>query len=230
MLSLRHVLEFLRFDKFTILGHSMGASIGWMFSSVQPGSVERIISIDQVKPITHSTKDTARHFGSMLTAYIEAEKKYKSPQPSFRFEVALDILIMAHDGFGVKLSREGALCLLKRATKTSADGSGLVFTRDVRLNTLLGQIVTPATLAEFYSLMKCEMLIIMGKDGINDLDEPDIKLIHETHKATAVNFKSITIDGDHFVHLTNPDEVAKLIKDYIGSSALTEKTEGLSLN
>jgi len=228
-LALKHVVEFLRFDKFTILGHSMGASIGWMYSSVIPDHVERLISIDQIKPITLPTKDSAKAYGTMLTAYIEAEKKYKSPQPSFRFETALEILIMAHDGFGVKINREAGLCLLKRATKTSPDGSGLTFTRDVRLNTLLGQLVATPTLRDFYSSMKCQMLIILGKDGINDLTNPDIKMIHDGHKATAKNFKLVTIEGDHFIHLSYPEKVANLIKDYI-SPGLAGQVGNLSLS
>lgn len=229
-LALKHVVDFLRFDKFTILGHSMGASIGWMYASVLPDQVERIISIDQIKPITLPTKDSSKHFGTMLGAYIEAEKKYKSPQPSFRFEVALEILIMAHDGFGVKINREAGLCLLKRATKTSPDGTGLSFTRDVRLNTLLGQLVATPTLRDFYSSMKCQMLIVLGKDGINDLSNPDIKMIHDTHKATAKNFKLVTIAGDHFIHLSYPEKVATLIKDYISPPSVTAQVGNLSLN
>lgn len=128
------------------------------------------------------------------------------------------------------MSREGALCLLKRATKTSPDGQGLTFTRDVRLNTLLGQLVPTATLKEFYSSMTCEMLIILGKDGINDLNNPDIKLIHDAHKSVCKNFKSVTIEGDHFVHLTNPEKVAQLIKDYISESQLANQTSSLSVN
>lgn len=72
----------------------MGASIGWMYASVVPDAVERLIAIDQIKPVTLETKDSAKTYGNMLNAYIEAEKKYKMPQPSFRFETALDILIM----------------------------------------------------------------------------------------------------------------------------------------
>lgn len=209
----------------------MGASIGWFYASVCPSQVERIIALDQVKPLTcKSPQESADLYGTALTAYCEAEKKYKTPQQSFRFETALDILIMAHDGFGVKLNREGALCLLKRATKTAPDGSGLTFTRDSRLLALLGHKTDAKTLKEFYSKMTCEMLIILGKDGINDLKDPDIKLVFDGHAETAKNFKSHTIDGDHFVHLTNPEKVAQLIKDYVMTSDLTKKVEGLAVS
>lgn len=229
-LAMRHVLEFLRFDKFTILGHSMGASIGWMYASIFPNQVERIIAIDQIKPLTCTdARDAASQIQQQIIGYLEAEKKYKAPQPTFRFETALDILIIAHDAFGVKLTREGALCLLKRATKTAADGSGLIFTRDARLNVLLGQKADVNTLRIFYSMMQCEMLIILGKDGINDLSNPDIKYIHDGHAEAAKNFKCITIPGDHFVHLQFPEKVAQLITDYVKSSDLVVKTEALSL-
>lgn len=229
-LALKHVADFLRFEKFTILGHSMGASIGWMFATVFPDTVERIIAIDQIKPLTcKGPTEAAEIYGANLINYLDAEKKYKSVQPSFRFETALDILIMAHDGFGVKLSREGALCLLKRGTKTSSDGSGLVFTRDVRLNALLGHRTDAPTLRKFYQRIKCEMLIILGKDGINDLKNPDIKHVHDGHAEVSKNFKCLTIDGDHFVHLTNPDRVASEIKSYVMASDLTKKVDGLKI-
>lgn len=192
--------------------------------------VERIIAIDQIKPLTcKDGREAAAHYQTQISGFMEVEKKYKAPQPSFRFETALDILIIAHDAFGVKLNREGALCLLKRATKTAADGSGLIFTRDSRLNTLLGQMADVQTLRVFYSMMQCEMLIILGKDGINDLSNPDIKYIHDGHAETAKNFKCITIPGDHFIHLSHPDKVAQLINDYVKSSDLVAKTEALSL-
>lgn len=208
----------------------MGASIGWFFGSVNPTSVERIIALDQVKPITcKSPQESADLYGAALTAYCEAEKKYKTPQPAFRFETALDILIMAHDGFGVKLSREGALCLLKRATKTAPDGSGLVFTRDSRLLALLGHKTDAKTLRGLYSRMQCEMLIILGKDGINNLKDEDTKHVFDGHAENTKNFKSYTIDGDHFVHLTNPERVAQLIKEYVMTSDLTKKVDSLAL-
>jgi len=206
----------------------MGASIGWFYASVCPSQVERIIAIDQIKPLTCSNaREAAELYGVTLTSYLEAEKKYKTPQPSFRFETALDILIIAHDGFGVKLNREGALCLIKRATKTAPDGSGLNFTRDARLNALLGHKTDPKTLREFYSKLTCEMLIILGKDGINDLNNPDIREVYEGHKETAKNFKCVTIEGDHFIHLTEPEKVASIIKDYVMSSSLTKKMTDL---
>lgn len=224
------MLEFLRFEKFTLLGHSMGASIGWMYASIFPTQVERIIAIDQIKPLTcQDAREAAAQFQQQLTGFLEAEKKYKGPQPSFRFETALEILIIAHDAFGVKLNREGALCLMKRAAKTAADGSGLVFTRDARLNALLGQKADVRTLRDFYSMMTCEMLIILGKDGINDLTNPDIKLVHDGHAATAKNFKCITIPGDHFIHLSSPEKVAQLMTDYVKASDLTAKTEKLCI-
>jgi len=229
-LAVRHVLDFLRFDKFTILGHSMGASIGWFYASVCPSQVERIIAIDQIKPLgCKDAREAADLYGQALTSYLEAEKKYKQPQPSFRFENALEILIIAHDAFGVELNREGALCLLKRATKTSPDGSGLTFTRDARLNALLGHKTDAKTLREFYSKMTCEMLIILGKDGINDFKNPDIKMVHDGHAETAKNFKCVTIDGDHFIHLTEPEKVAKIITDYVMGSDLTKKIADLSV-
>ena len=230
LLGLKHVLEFFRFVKFTILGHSMGASIGWMFASIYPDLVQRIIAIDQIKPATVANAvEAAESINKQMTSYIEAEKKYKSPQPTFRFETALDILIIAHDAFGVKLNREGALCLMKRATKTAADGSGLIFTRDARLNALLGQKADTKTLREFYTRMKCEMLIILGKDGINDLTRPDIKSVYEGYRETIKNFKCITIPGDHFIHLSQPEKVAEIIVNYVSTDDLIKKTAGLSV-
>lgn len=208
----------------------MGASIGWFYASVCPNQVERIIAIDQIKPLTcKDAREAADLYGAALTTYLEAEKKYKAPQKSFRFESAVELIIIAHDGFGVKLNREGALCLVKRATKTAPDGSGLNFTRDSRLNPLLGHKTDAKTLREFYSKMTCEMIIILGKDGINDLNDPDIKTVYDGHAETAKNFKCVTIEGDHFIHLTEPEKVAKIIQDYVMSSQLTKKVSDLSL-
>jgi pimeloyl-ACP methyl ester carboxylesterase len=208
----------------------MGASIGWFYASVCPSQVERIIAIDQIKPLTSKdAREAAESYGASLTTYLEAEKKYKNPQQSFRFETALEILTAAHDNFGIKLNREGALCLIKRATKTAPDGSGLNFTRDARLNALLGHKVDAQTLREFYSKMTCEMLIILGKDGINDLTNPDIKCVYDGHAETAKNFKCVTIEGDHFVHLTDPEKVANIITDYVLSSDLTKRVSDLNV-
>ena len=77
--------------------------------------------------------------------------------------------------------------------------------------------------------MQCEMLIILGKDGINDLKDEDTKLVFDGHAESTKNFKSYTIDGDHFVHLTNPERVAQLIKEYVMTSDLTKKVDSLAL-
>ena len=54
--------------------------------------------------------------------------------------------------FAVKLNRGGAFCLLKRATKTAADGPGLTLTRDSRLLALLGRKTDAKKLRDFYSI------------------------------------------------------------------------------
>lgn len=52
VIHLRRVVEHLKLAKFSILGHSMGGSTGILYASLYPDEVDRLVTLDIVKPIT----------------------------------------------------------------------------------------------------------------------------------------------------------------------------------
>lgn len=200
----------------------MGASISFWFASVFPETVERIISLDQVKPTTFPSKDMGNEMGNSIKQFLELDKKCEEKLPVFRYDAAITVLIMAHEGYG-KLSRDGALCLLKRSTKTASEGNGVVFTRDNRLNAMLANKADIHILKNYYSNIKCEMIIFRGKNGLVNLQNVEVREVVDVYKKSCKQFKLIEVEGDHYVHLTHPERIAGMINSFCFSAKGQEK-------
>lgn len=121
-----------------------------------------------------------------------------------------------HNRNGVQMSEAAAKALVTRAAKPSTDGGGrLVFTGDSRLNALLSMTFDGNTLQKVYSHMTCEVLVILARQGLSNLKNPYSKLVFDGFAKMAKRFKCVEIDGDHYVHLNQPEVVADFINDYL---------------
>lgn len=59
LLDIKRVLDYLKWNKVTIMAHSMGANISLQFAATYPNLVERIVTIDTVKSRICSSDVTA---------------------------------------------------------------------------------------------------------------------------------------------------------------------------
>ncbi|KAM8931193.1 serine hydrolase-like protein 2 [Pelodytes ibericus] len=211
--DVHRVVTALGWKKFLILGHSMGGVVGGLFASIFPESVRQLILLDSYGffPV-HS--DTVV---SLLQKSIIHYSRLVGVTPSkiYTEKGALQRLMDANSS----LTHDTAKLLLQRGTK-SVPG-GVTFSRDIRITV---NNAVPLSLSQCLQIMKnikADVNIILANEG---MIADQMRGVYTDHGQALLNGYKETlkercqvniVDGNHFVHLNEPEKVAALISGQI---------------
>ncbi|XP_056630121.1 probable serine hydrolase [Diorhabda sublineata] len=213
----RRIVKHFDWKKITIIGHSLGGGIAFLYASIFPDEVSKYVSIDISSPSVRNPKRILEFAGIHIDKLFEYEKKTLAHTPCYSYENMLDMMLDAHDG---SVDKEGCEILLKRGTKPCPDKENLyVFTRDPRLKIAVLSFLSMDKVLYFASRITCEVLNIRAEDGIK-LDPPaNYDLPLDTIECTAKRLERVVVKGTHHVHLTNAKAVAPIIINFLLSDA-----------
>lgn len=195
--------EQLGWERFSLLGHSMGAIVSVLLAAAMPERVERLALIDGLVPFTGEAGTTAENLGRALKAQLLLGRKQKPVYPSIERAVAARM----KDG---AVSREAAELLAERGLMPVPGGytwrtdprltlpSPLRFTRDGALN-LLDSLRCPV------SLVLAREGVLGRKSGVRD---------HLDGRPFAIE----ELPGGHHLHLDDEagaEAVAAVIRPFL---------------
>lgn len=216
VLDFRKAVDILGWKKFHLLGHSMGASLSYMFSAFFPEMVDKFVSLDIIRTFSvppdqvNSVKISAAHH------LLQLEKKLINPPPVYSAESVLARLLKEMQN---EVTEESAKTLLKRAIKPSDYGKGVVFRHDLRCHPLR-HINAPSheVVNSYMNHFKCKLLVIMANSThpFYQVERPDV--VEQTaalYRKTLKHFVYERVEGNHFVHLNNPERVAPIINKFL---------------
>ncbi|GIY66786.1 serine hydrolase-like protein 2 [Caerostris extrusa] len=223
MIDFKRVADFLGWEKFHIMGHSLGGAFALMFSSIFPDLVSKVVLIDIAKPMSTSLDLVLDLKISGISRFMKIEKKLLNPPPVYEPESAVERLIK---GMHNEISEEGARALLKRGSKPSSCGKGIIFTRDLRFKpTEFLSMRSHDANEQFMSHLRCELLVILANHTgpYYQPDEPEIVTrFLDFYAKNLEDFTLERVDGNHFVHLNNPEIVAPLINKFLTKEIRTK--------
>lgn len=232
-MDIKRVMKFFNWNKVSLMGHSMGGYVSIFFASLFPDLVDKVISLDIIKPLTFKSDDLSRSTANAVQTFLSIEDKLASSeaQPTYTFKDGMKRLIQAHSKLGV-LSDEAAEILMKRGSKplseneheSSNSESGkngcdqeIVFTRDPRLRAIFFTRLDTMTVKAYLSNIKCKLLVIKAKDGIKlDEDEVTSEFI-KVYRNNCSSFSYAEVEGQHHVHLCQPQFASPVITSFLDS-------------
>jgi len=221
IITIKRIAAHMKWEKFNILGHSLGAGLGVYFSSVYPSMVDKLIMIDMIKPMSTDSGSTPEAMAAGLNEFLEMEGRLNiEMSKSFTHEEAVTRWIMAAD-FNTdgdednhSLTRESVELLLARAT-VRVDADKWSFRHDPRVRCASIYTLSHKQSVNFVRGLTCHLLILKADKGPTLWGPPDlIKETLETYKRNCRSFRYEVVEGTHFVHLNDPTKVATLINDY----------------
>lgn len=206
------VADFFNWKKFSILGHSAGALFAFLYASIYPEMVSKVISIDD--PLLHliySPEFMTRLLKQNIDKYLKLEEKLKNniPPPVYSEADALRLMIESRKD----ITEESAKILMKRGIKHLENGK-VIFSRDIRTKFVWDNGLLCVNIIEaIISNIKCDLLLIKAKQHVfnNEISNNIFKLFQTKCKS----FKIVQIDGNHFVHLNNPERIAPIVKSFL---------------
>ncbi|XP_014289633.1 serine hydrolase-like protein [Halyomorpha halys] len=212
--SVKLVVDHLKWNKFNMIGHSLGAQVTVFFSSLYPNFVEKAVLIDGLTPIVIDVERTPSHLRKIYNNLQSLEKYMLNKKPpSYTYEEALKRLIGSRK---TDITKESAECLIKRALAPS-DG-GFMFSVDQRLKLFLRPSLTMQQMKNIINCMACKTLMIVAQDTYNLLDEVSEELYHERLKEFFLKnpqLKMYLVEGNHDVHLNYPQRVAPYVVAFL---------------
>uniref|UniRef100_A0ACB8FPB0 Uncharacterized protein n=1 Tax=Sphaerodactylus townsendi TaxID=933632 RepID=A0ACB8FPB0_9SAUR len=213
--DVHRVAAALKWDRFTLMGHSLGGTVAGMFSSIFPDMVEKLILVESYgffpapKDYERLLKPKRKLFEGLLS--FEASKqdsaKVRSPQE------ALQRLLKANP----HLTEDSAKILLQRGT-TEVPG-GLVYNRDIRVTLHNHSFVTLDQSLTFLKNIQADVLMIIAQDGIFSIESKDMPIVKPLQEAYRTflkeRFHYADVTGNHFVHMNEPEVVAGIITTFL---------------
>ncbi|MFG0632571.1 alpha/beta fold hydrolase [Pseudomonas sp. xss_2] len=191
------VAQQLGWERFGLLGHSLGAIISVQLAGALPDRVSHLLMIDGVIPPTGVEQDAAERLGMALQAQLRLDGKRKSVYANLEEGVEARMKGM------VAVSREAAELLAQRGLMPVPGGYS--WRSDSRLT-----LPSPVRLSEtqamaFVKRVKCNACLVVAADGM---------LARHTALLEQLPFEQVSLPGGHHLHL-NDEHGATLVADCI---------------
>lgn len=189
------VAEQLGWQRFGLLGHSLGAIISVQLAGALPERISHLALIDGVVPPTISEQDAAERLGMALQAQLRLDNKRKSVYATLEEGVEARMKGM------VAVSREAAELLAQRGLMPVPGGYS--WRSDSRLT-----LPSPTRLSQdqamaFVKRVACPACLVIAADGM---------LARHTQLLEQLPFEQMTLPGGHHLHL-NDAQGATLVAD-----------------
>lgn len=212
---IRRIAKFFQWDKVTLLGHSLGGALSFMYASCFPEDVDKLIMIDIAGPTVRDQEKIAKSVGPSIDKLLHYETLSLSKTPCYEYEEMIDLVVDAYEG---SVTRDSVKILMKRGMAMAPKElhrNGFHFVRDLRLKVAsMGMFSIDQVLA-YAGQIKCEVLNIRGAPG-KEFSDADVyvKVIEAMRKsAKLVVFERI--EGTHHLHLNTPERVSGVITKFL---------------
>jgi len=201
------ILNWQKWKTVTILGHSFGAQLGFLYSGLQPGVVEKFIAIDGLTPMVWSRDDAMTMISGLIQKHVEREEKWsKGKRPSHKYERILEIMLETHLG---GMDTDSCKILMTRGIKETAKGSGLyTFAHDPRVQYMALSYLSHRQLSFVAKNFQSEVMYISADEGFKYMSPYLMDNIENwLRKRNKRSVRFVEVMGKHHCHLTTPETV-----------------------
>ena len=177
----------LGWERFSLLGHSLGGIISVLIAGAVPERIERVALIDGLVPDTGEADKAPKKLGEALLAHIDLAAKKKTIYESV--EQAVQVRMR---GF-MPVSQLASELLAQRGLSPVAGGYS--WSSDSRLPLPSPLRLTRAHAAAFVHAVQCPMSLILAEQGVLTKEPDFIKFL------STLNLDVQRLPGGHHLHL-----------------------------
>jgi pimeloyl-ACP methyl ester carboxylesterase len=215
-LMLHRVRHHFNWSKFALVGHSLGGGLSQLFAGTFPELVVSVAVIDIMRPVFRPVETYPTRLRKSVESFLDWEYLLTDKEvitPVYSWQEARDRLVKAASS----LTPESADVLLSRGLRPAVkpDGTeGYVYRRDPRLKISSFLNLTSEHLEAFLARIQCPLMIIKGAQGPK-YEGPEVHVkVREFFEKTLDDFRYVQVEGNHHVHLNNPERVAAPLNEF----------------
>lgn len=196
-----HAADALGWQRFTLLGHSMGAGIAALVAGTIPERLDRCVLLEGTGPMSDEPAEAARRLARSLR--VEARKQDSSKRLFADLETAAERLREA-----ATMKPESARILVERGLERRDDG--WTWRADPRLRIDSRMRLSEAHVLAFLRAIRCPVLLISATQGW-----PHDRAAVERRLEVVAQLTHVELPGHHHVHLDDPEAVAAAIVPFL---------------
>ncbi|KAM9684512.1 serine hydrolase-like protein 2 isoform 2-T2 [Dama dama] len=216
-----HAFSALKWNRFSLLGHSFGGTVGGMFSCIFPEMVDKLILLDAL-PVVLDTNEmdnllTYKRRAIEHVLQVEASRK---PAQVVSPEEMLQWFLKNNSHVGEACGKH----LLQRGTTQAATGVWLNRDRRITLPEHCFDIVGKELFVQYIKNLQARILFVKATEGYyavrreNDADRESIMFGTSSLKSVLKErFQYVEVPGNHYVHMNQPQLVADVISSFLQS-------------
>jgi len=184
-----------------IVAHSMGGMVASAFAAAFPEHVKSLTLIDSIGFMTSDTDSTTEQLRKGMLSRLTRHKKRKNNHATIDSAIAARVSVS-------DLSTENAALIVKRGIEQTE--AGFIWRSDSRLRATSPYRFTLEQAQQMISDITTPVQLLYGDKGMDMVTTglnsfgPLFKSLH-THELT----------GGHHVHMEQPEEAARLIKQFV---------------
>ncbi len=196
------VLDGLGWERFGLLGHSMGAGIASLMAAALPGRVQRLVAIEALGALSEPAQGTAQRLRQGVAA---------ARQPGARkLRVFADMAAPVRARMQAnQLSEDSARLLVERGLRPVQGGQ--VWKTDPRLTLPALQRMTEPQVADLVAAIACPTLVVFADPAQPYL--PDV--LRRERAALLPHGRLVVLPGTHHLHMEQPQAVAAAIAGFL---------------
>ena len=196
------VADVLGWDKFSLLGHSMGAGVSTLVAGTLPSRISKVVLIEGLGPLTDDPQNSPKLLSDSIRQMKAFENPSRPPTP-LSYEQAIATRMKAGN-----LSEKATIPLVDRGTKKS--GETFIWRSDSRLKITSRIRLTEEQVLAFIDGIEAPVLLLVSDSGyVPQRAKMQVRCEH---------VKQLTIHhvaGGHHLHLENPEPVAEIVTTWI---------------
>lgn len=204
LFDLDSLIDALAVPSATLMGHSMGGTISFLYTGTFPRRVKKLILVEGIGPLSVKFSDAPGRMEKWITEVKE------SPRRAAREYVTLEEAAKRLQRANPRLSSELALHLARWGMKKKDNGKW-TWKFDPLHRTTAPQPFYSGQALEFFCRIECPVLVVQGKES-RQTHRPDIQeRLEAIARKTLVQIK----DAGHMVHQDNPDGLAEVVAEFL---------------
>lgn len=219
MQDLTVILEEIRvqnkWEKISVIAHSMGAVVAFLYSSIFPSSVDFVCAIDALRPPPIFDLDWALR--NMRRLYVLFNQHTRASEYSYE-----EIVERTYKNLSNSINRDKVGYLVKRGVKQN-DSNKFEFNLDIPIRYIEPLIIQHGASMHYIKQIKAPYLFIKTED--RRFAEPE-RMFQEAVKQFNKynpNFEVMYVKGTHHVHLNHPTLISEKICAFLTKHYIEEK-------
>lgn len=202
-------------DRFCIVGHSFGCTVGMMYAALFPDRVRALVALDLYAPLHVPRERLVQDTSKLMSSFLHLEAKL-GEAPTYTEE---ELLKRLHEATLFTLNTDTMRILMARDVVPASSGPENGKKLRMRTDPRTKVISTVLLDADFqYALMenlRCDLIMITASEIDERIMRGSMERFFALYERCCSRFKHVEVQGNHYVHLNHPERVAPLINDFL---------------